>query len=306
MSKPLLISETSANDLTGVKVVLFDVDNTLVGNDSPSLPSKKFQQHAKDLADTLPIGLATARPYSKVQHILEACDMKGLSILCNGAQIYDGKERKVLVEHTIPVDACLRIMRRLQADNVFHWALDDSVDYFWQGAVATDDQGLGTYARAVDLWDKKSDNNELIENYVPSKPITIVASHITEKQKDDVLAYAKSFAEQDVVGLLAHQLTLEDGSEVFDVLITNKLSNKKDALQKVSEQLGVPAENFMAVGDGHNDKVIIEHVGYGVAMGNAVQEVKDVAKFITTDWDEDGAANILDKLKQSKNDKATN
>ncbi len=298
MSQPTPISELNPTELAGVKAALFDVDNTLVGNDSSSLPSKKFQQHAKDLANTLPIGLATARPYSKVRHILEACDMKGLSILCNGAQIYDGNEGLVVVEHTIPIDACMNIMRRLQADNVFHWALDDSVDYFWQSSVAAGSQSLGTYARAVDLWDKKSQKNELVENYVPLIPITIVASHITERQKNDVLAYAKTFAEQDVVGLLAHQLTLEDGSEAFDVLITNRLSNKKDALQKVSGLLGVPAENFMAVGDGHNDKVIIEHVGYGVAMGNAVQEVKDVAKFITADWHDDGATLVLEKLKQ--------
>lgn len=296
MSKPLLISETSANHLTGVRTVLFDVDNTLVGNDSSSLPSANFQRYANELSSTVPIGLATARPYSKVEHILEACDMKGLSILCNGAQILDGKEGRVVVEHLIPVNTCMSIMRRLQTEGVFHWALDDSVDYFWQGDVASSTASLGTYARAVDLWDKNSDKNELIENYIPLKPITIVASHITEKQKDDVLAYAKTFAEQDVVGLLAHQLTLEDGSEVFDVLITNKLSNKKDALQKVVELLGVPAENFMAVGDGHNDKVIIEHVGYGVAMGSAVQEVKDVARFITAEWDKDGAALVLEKL----------
>jgi HAD superfamily hydrolase (TIGR01484 family) len=298
MSNPQPISDVNPKDLAGVKAVLFDIDNTLVGNEDPSLPSANFQHYATELAATLPIGLATARPLAKAKHILDACNMKGLSIFCNGAQIYDGSQNAVVVEHTIPSSVAVDICKRLQKENIFHWVLDDSVDHFWRGSVAGGTStSLGTYSRAVDLWEKHSADHQLVEDYVPEKPMVLVASHVSRSQKDALLDYAKTFAAQDVVALVAHEVVLDDGSNAFDLFFTHKHSNKKDALQKLSELLSVPAEHIMAVGDGHNDKVIIEHVGYGVAMGNAVSEVKETARFITANWDEDGAAAVLAKLR---------
>jgi hydroxymethylpyrimidine pyrophosphatase-like HAD family hydrolase len=49
----------------------------------------------------------------------------------------------------------------------------------------------------------------------------------------------------------------------------------------------------MAFGDGGNDISIIKAAGVGVAMGNAGDDVKFVADYITTSVDEDGIANAL-------------
>ena len=49
----------------------------------------------------------------------------------------------------------------------------------------------------------------------------------------------------------------------------------------------------MAFGDGGNDVPIIKEAGIGVAMGNAVDEVKQTADFVTRHIDEDGVAYAL-------------
>ena len=49
----------------------------------------------------------------------------------------------------------------------------------------------------------------------------------------------------------------------------------------------------MAFGDGGNDISIIKEAGVGVAMGNAGENLKQVADFITTHVDEDGVRNAL-------------
>lgn len=49
----------------------------------------------------------------------------------------------------------------------------------------------------------------------------------------------------------------------------------------------------MAFGDGGNDKSMLMAAGIGVAMGNAVDDVKAHANYVTTSVDEDGIKNAL-------------
>ena len=55
-------------------------------------------------------------------------------------------------------------------------------------------------------------------------------------------------------------------------------------------------ESIISFGDGQNDKSMIEWARTGVAMGNAVDEVKAVAQMVTANNNEDGIAVALDQL----------
>ncbi|MBQ6874647.1 MAG: HAD hydrolase family protein, partial [Lachnospiraceae bacterium] len=59
---------------------------------------------------------------------------------------------------------------------------------------------------------------------------------------------------------------------------------------------GVPAENTVAFGDGTNDLTMIKMAGLGIAMENAVPEIKEVADRVTASCDEDGVAKEIDLL----------
>ena len=69
--------------------------------------------------------------------------------------------------------------------------------------------------------------------------------------------------------------------------------DKGTALIHVAEKLGVPIENTYAFGDGVNDLCMIEAAGHGIAMGNAVDALKEKAEYITTPILEDGVKNGL-------------
>lgn len=69
--------------------------------------------------------------------------------------------------------------------------------------------------------------------------------------------------------------------------------DKGTALVHVAEKLGVPIENTYAFGDGINDLCMLEAAGHGIAMGNAVDPVKEKAEFVTTPILEDGVKNGL-------------
>ena len=53
---------------------------------------------------------------------------------------------------------------------------------------------------------------------------------------------------------------------------------------------------MIAIGDGYNDKGMIEYAGLGVAMANASTEVQDAADYITYSNEEDGVAHVVEKF----------
>ena len=69
--------------------------------------------------------------------------------------------------------------------------------------------------------------------------------------------------------------------------------DKGTALLAVAEKLGVAIEDTYAFGDGVNDLCMIEAAGHGIAMGNAVSQLKEKAEFVTADILSDGVAKGL-------------
>lgn len=67
------------------------------------------------------------------------------------------------------------------------------------------------------------------------------------------------------------------------------------------QQLGIQQEEVIAIGDSYNDLAMITFAGLGVAMGNAHDDIKQIANFVTDTNMNDGVAKvveafILDKL----------
>lgn len=72
-------------------------------------------------------------------------------------------------------------------------------------------------------------------------------------------------------------------------------TSKRTALIELMRRLNVNREQLMCVGDAPNDIQMIELAGIGVAMGNAWDEVKGKADFVTATNDEDGVAIAIEK-----------
>lgn len=71
--------------------------------------------------------------------------------------------------------------------------------------------------------------------------------------------------------------------------------SKGEGLKKVCEYCGIDISQAVAVGDEMNDMSMIQAAGFGVAMGNAHSEIKNVADYITITNDEDGLADMINK-----------
>ena len=74
--------------------------------------------------------------------------------------------------------------------------------------------------------------------------------------------------------------------------------DKAASLDVLCKKLGIKQEETIAFGDGYNDLSLIEYCGYGVAMENAVDEVKERANYITLSNNDNGIAYCLKQLEE--------
>lgn len=64
--------------------------------------------------------------------------------------------------------------------------------------------------------------------------------------------------------------------------------SKQKGMDIFAKKYGFTMSEAMAFGDGGNDRTMLEHAGIGIAMGNAVEELQQIADYVTESVDEDG------------------
>lgn len=72
--------------------------------------------------------------------------------------------------------------------------------------------------------------------------------------------------------------------------------NKGTAIARMAEKYNIPMEAVLAIGDSNNDLTMLETAGFGVAMGNANENVKKIAGYEVADCDNDGVAEAIERF----------
>lgn len=85
-------------------------------------------------------------------------------------------------------------------------------------------------------------------------------------------------------------------STPFFLEFMNKDASKGNALAALSKKLGIKQDEVMSLGDQGNDMTMIKWAGLGVAMGNAIDDIKAAANEITAPNSEDGVAQAIEKF----------
>ena len=80
------------------------------------------------------------------------------------------------------------------------------------------------------------------------------------------------------------------------VEFVSKGITKSKALEIIGAKIGISPAEMIAFGDQDNDIPMLKSAGFSVAMGNATDEVKDIADYVTTSNDEDGVAIAIEEL----------
>ena len=75
--------------------------------------------------------------------------------------------------------------------------------------------------------------------------------------------------------------------------ITAKGDTKQKGIDEIIRYFGIKLEETMAFGDGGNDITMLRHAAIGVAMGQAKEDVKAAADYVTAPIDEDGISKAM-------------
>jgi len=105
----------------------------------------------------------------------------------------------------------------------------------------------------------------------------------------DILRQIQS--ELDAAG--RYELT---NSHPFNIEVNPRGVSKESGLREVCEMLGITMDEVIAMGDSRNDLAMIRSAGLGIAMGNAQEDVKAAADYVTALNTEDGVARAIRKF----------
>ncbi len=88
----------------------------------------------------------------------------------------------------------------------------------------------------------------------------------------------------------------ETWGEFNECAVLNRTASKKNALARLCADFQILPEHVLAIGDSRNDVPMLRWSGVGVAMGNAMPEVKQNVRYVTASNTEDGVALAIERF----------
>jgi len=125
-----------------------------------------------------------------------------------------------------------------------------------------------------------------LEEHMDKVPKLLIVANNSEEGDRVVEAVSRQFG---------HRIVAVKSTPVYIELIKPGV-NKATAIARLAERFDIPAEAVLAIGDSNNDLTMIEMAGFGVAMGNANDNVKKIAKYQVADCDHDGIAEAIERF----------
>ncbi|KAF1015201.1 MAG: Sugar phosphatase YidA [Stenotrophomonas maltophilia] len=267
---------------SSVKLVAIDMDGTLLDPAHRITPRVK-QAITRARQQGVQVVLASGRPVSGLAPFLRELDIRGdddYCIACNGGIVQRVGNGEVVAEFPLTFDDflyCERIAREL---GVHFQALDGARMY-------TPNQDISIYTVADAHLSHVPLSYRAVADMAPG--MTFVKLMMIDVP--EILDAAIARLPTEMTDRFAVLKSAPFFLEVFD-----HRAGKGPSLQKLAEHLGIDRAEVMAIGDQENDLTMLQFAGTSVAMGNAIDAAKQVARFTTGSNAEDGVALAIERF----------
>lgn len=260
-----------------IKLIAIDLDGTLLRTDK-SLSEENIKAVRYAQSKDVKVVLCTGRPYLAMKDFAENIGFDGddeYLVVFNGSQVIKANTGEVVVNDVIETSDLKRWYKETERLNLPLNPIDSEWVY---DPLKYPDGRESTYTTPAPR--KAVNYHDFKEGHTFNKFVICSDEYHLHEQLPNI---SKALMEKYQT-VLSHPFQLEIG----------KLNvNKGNALKQLGRKLDIKPEEMMTIGDQNNDQTMIDMAGYGIAMGNAVKEIKDSADYVTDTNDNDGVAKAI-------------
>ncbi len=249
-----------------IKAIFFDVDGTLLSHRNNEVPASARRALAKLRSEGIKTVVATGRHMIELEKLAVSdlsfdgyLTLNGNLMLDENKKVYAGTPiNKGEMEVLAAMFSARKIPFVLIGEN------DRYINFINETVIRTQKETKGTVPGAG--------------NYMGEEIYQILA-FVPEREKK-------------ILNDLLDECAITSWSDTgIDIIPKN--GGKSAGIYQFMEQYGIAQPEIMAFGDGENDIDMLKFAGIGVAMGNAKDEVKAVADYVTDSVEENGIENAL-------------
>ena len=272
-----------------IKLITIDVDGTLV-TPLKRLTKENIAAIKKAKKAGIHIALVSGRPFHSMVDLNKrlGLDKKGHFTICqNGSYVFDNFSQKPMFGTFQNPSDLVKVEKLLE-----NYRLDIS---------AMDGENFYSNKKRTNIYTK-------IDAKIHKMPITLVdyenlpedmefGRFMVLGSKGEIKRFIENMPDEIKNNYYPVQ------TAPFLVEIMNKNTNKGYAISQMADKLGYKMEEVMAIGNEKNDIPMLEAAGFAVAMGNAVDELKKHADYITKSNLKSGVGHAIDKLLKNNKEK---
>ena len=255
----------------GIKYALFfDIDGTLVSFKTHEIPPSTVFALTQAKANGHKVFVSTGRPPLIINNLKAIEHLVDGYVTINGALCFVGEE--VVSCKNIPKDAVQLVVKDAQKKNY--------------GLIVVGEKDVAVL----------DPNGEAEQLFRAEIDVDIVdkAKALDVVLEQRILQLTPFFSEEYEHDLMKRIPSCTSGRwHPAFTDITAKGADKGEGIRVMAAHMGLDARYTIAFGDGGNDSSMIKAAGIGVAMGNALESLKEEADYTTTSVDNDGVLNAL-------------
>ncbi|WP_036463711.1 Cof-type HAD-IIB family hydrolase [Mycoplasmopsis sturni] len=271
---------------------IFDMDGTLL-NDNKQISQVNLDALHFLIQNNKQVIIATGRPYYMNVEYYTQIGIKGPIIGINGSIIVDDYTKEK------PQETILGSLETSVVESITKYLEEHQIDYLAYDTQTMFGQNFNNPTWFMKrIYPKVESSNPYRWNYQEQKVSEIAKEYhflkllILREKVQDKIAQLEEFLKQ-FPGIY----TIASQHDVLDIMPIGV--DKGKAIEKLSSLYHFDLSRIVALGDALNDVTMLKTVGYGVAMGNATEATKKVAKEITNTNNLDGVAEFIFKLTES-------
>jgi 5-amino-6-(5-phospho-D-ribitylamino)uracil phosphatase len=261
--------------MQSIDLIALDLDGTLLAPDE-SISAVNRAAISRALKSGIRVVLVTGRGLDTPIKVSRELGLNLPVICCHGALTKDFGANKTLAHTPVPLEYAKPLLEFADRTGI-HVAVY-AEEMFWRVT--------GSHVYMQDMtgpgWREVPSLLDALKNGAPTFIRFLGAPAIQAMQRE--------------FGDLPLAYLYESWNDFVECVVLNRDANKKNALVRLCADFQIPSEHVLAVGDSRNDVPMLQWAGIGVAMANALPEVRQAVRYVTADNVSDGVAQAIERF----------